>query len=74
MALLVVVSTAIVCPPPPDIENGTRVLSDLLNYTALVLYDCDAGFKFIDGRTEKNLFCDEYGDWNESDVSCRSKY
>ncbi|ELU16611.1 hypothetical protein CAPTEDRAFT_220964 [Capitella teleta] len=65
----------IVCPDPALIENGTRTLPspELYNYTALVLYDCDEGFKFIDGRTEKNIYCDELGAWNDTDVSCRIK-
>lgn len=60
------------CTPPPQITNGTgptdsnqRVYGDVLNYV------CSSGFKFIDGETKRNLLCDESGNWNETDLSCR---
>lgn len=62
------------CNPPPAAPiNGSVTLPNVpYNYSVLVNYQCDPGTKFLDGRTVKNLECDQFGDWNESDVSCKS--
>jgi len=60
-----------VCSPPPTIVNGSYTAPANFEYSALALYECFAGFKFIDGRNRKNLRCNEAGHWNETDVSCR---
>jgi len=62
---------AIVCPAPPTIDNGVYTEPDNFEYSAMANYQCDPGFKFIDGRNRKNLRCNEIGKWNETDVSCR---
>ena len=59
------------CGAPPLIDNGTYTAPANFEYAALALYQCYAGFKFLDGRNRKNLRCNESGHWNETDVSCR---
>ena len=66
-----VLCLAIVCSAPPSIGSGTYTAPANFEYSALAFYECFAGFKFLDGRTRKNLRCNEFGYWNETDVSCR---
>ena len=67
--------SAIVCGSPPTITNGTITLppNNNFNYSALVSYQCITGFKFIDGKIARTIQCNEFGEWNHSDVSCRGK-
>jgi hypothetical protein len=62
----------IVCPAPYDIINGSRKLPENYNYSSLVYYECVSGFKFLDGHTQKNITCNEFGNWNDTDVSCKT--
>jgi len=62
---------AIECLAPPSIVNGTYTAPPDFKYSVLALYQCYSGFKFLDGRHRKNLRCNEFGSWNETDVSCR---
>ena len=36
-------------------------------------YRCDDGTKFADGRDERTLVCNEFGEFSTRDVSCLSK-
>lgn len=63
------------CPaPPPTPINGHRstLTTSRHFYSAIVSYVCNDGKKFINGQRAKNLFCNELGRWNDTDVSCRS--
>lgn len=64
------------CPVPPGPPlNGIRsTLGSLQHfYAEIVSYSCNDGKKFINGQRSKNIICNELGQWNDTDVSCKSE-
>ncbi|XP_074641309.1 sushi, von Willebrand factor type A, EGF and pentraxin domain-containing protein 1-like [Tubulanus polymorphus] len=56
------------CNHPDDIQNGRYSGGDSFNYSDIVSYSCNKGYKLIGGQT---IICTERGIWNASAPSCK---
>ena len=66
---------AVQCIAPPIITNGTVLPhSSPYFYLRMIHYTCQAEHRFIDGFITRNISCNEFGHWDEPDVSCRSEF
>ncbi len=53
----------------------------MFEYDDKVYYKCDVDtteaitvkYRFLDGETERNITCTEFGEWSMKELSCRSK-
>ncbi|KAI0230935.1 hypothetical protein LSAT2_018688 [Lamellibrachia satsuma] len=59
------------CPAPPGITNGTQETNlDKYVYPKPVSYKCFVGYLFVDGLNSRVIACNEFGQWNSTDVLC----
>ena len=62
---------SVVACPKREPVNNSKSSSNGTIYQSWVKNVCDRGYRFIDGNSQKTVFCNENGTWNGTSLDCK---